>query len=723
MTDTFTQNIITNFNINQMPNTNLSDYKISDASGTDFSNVMANAANAKAQNTQTNFVDKAAKTNTSSINKKALEKEEQTTDTPEENNQINQNEEKIKEDKKPTLKEKFQNEKLKENKTNNQAEETSEDSLNDSYSIDKKPVQNSEITDNKTQKEKPKKEILNKEDKILNLNDIDYSSFVDPSPVFSLDETTNTKDVVDIAFSSDEIANLSNNTTNDAAQKQNTAQEDVLLTDIVDGIDYIVEDISNPKNDSNLSKESKNNILQALKNLKSELENIDSSSKSSEFENILNSKDESLKLGENIELINSTDETVKLSSEAIEALNKLIKNNKLDSETSNAILKLLNSKDASEITDNSLLKTDLNKQILNNSDTSPSKELNTVNNSEKGSMEILNTEVETTQEFKNYTKEAQTDSIKINKNKTAADAQISYETGSVDAKNKTDNKTQEKNITTLKEDISEILPEDSEISIESTDIETKDIQKSEPEAKNSSFLKDSGALSVSDEIIKLNLEETGTISSNTQNTNIIYDSASNNGIMISNMNNLKNIQLNNIQTPQSADIFSRNLESSDILNQITDKISDIQNSESKKLTVVLRPYDLGRLHIELITNKDGLTTNILAQNDDVRNYIEKNINTLRQQLHDAGINVNNIQIKTSGQEGSTRYDGNFNTQNEQNNQNQNLNQQNNNQNQNNGQNKAYESEYQMFATKLNYDFNFTNDFSSVLSKTLNYGLN
>ena len=715
MTDSLTQNIITNFNIYQMPNTNLSDYKISDASGTDFSNVMANAANAKAQNTQTNFVDKAAKTNTSSINKKALEKEEQTTDTPKENNQINQNEEKIKEDKKPTLKEKFQNEKLKENETNNQAEETSEDSLNDSYSIDKKPVQNSEITDNKTQKEKPKKEILNKEDKILNLNDIDYSSFVDPSPVFSLDETTNTKDVVDIAFSSDEIANLSNNTTNDAAQKQNTAQEDVLLTDIVDGIDYIVEDISNPKNDSNLSKESKNNILQALKNLKSELENIDSSSKSSEFENILNSKDESLKLGENIELINSTDETVKLSSEAIEALNKLIKNNKLDSETSNAILKLLSSRDVCEVS------SDLNKQILNNSDTSPSKELNTVNNSEKGSMEILNTEVETTQEFKNYTKEAQTDSIKINKNKTAADAQISYETGSVDAKNKTDNKTQEKNITTLKEDISEILPKDSEISIESTDIETKDIQKSEPEAKNSSFLKDSGALSVSDEIIKLNLEETGTISSNTQNTNIIYDSASNNGIMISNMNNLKNIQLNNIQTPQSADIFSKNLESSDILNQITDKISDIQNSESKKLTVVLRPYDLGRLHIELITNKDGLTTNILAQNDDVRNYIEKNINTLRQQLHDAGINVNNIQIKTSGQEGSTRYDGNFNTQNEQNNQN--LNQQNNNQNQNNGQNKAYESEYQMFATKLNYDFNFVNDFSSVLSKTLNYGLN
>ena len=721
MTDSLTQNIITNFNINQMPNTNLSDYKISDASGTDFSNVMANAANAKAQNTQTNFVDKAAKTNTSSINKKALEKEEQTTDTPKENNQINQNEEKIKEDKKPTLKEKFQNEKLKENETNNQAEETSEDSLNDSYSIDKKPVQNSEITDNKTQKEKPKKEILNKEDKILNLNDIDYSSFVDPSPVFSLDETTNTKDVVDIAFSSDEIANLSNNTTNDAAQKQNTAQEDVLLTDIVDGIDYIVEDISNPKNDSNLSKESKNNILQALKNLKSELENIDSSSKSSEFENILNSKDESLKLSENIELINSTDETVKLSSEVIEAINKLIKNNKLDSETSNAILKLLNSKDASEITDNSLLKTDLNKQVLNNSDTSPSKELNTVNNSEKGGIEVLNTEVETTQEFKNYTKEAQTDSIKINANKTAADAQISYETGSIDAKNKTDNKTQEKNITTLKEDISKILPEDSEISIESTDIETKDIQKSEPEAKNSSFLKDSGALSVSDEIIKLNLEETGTISSNTQNTNIIYDSASNNGIMISNMNNLKNIQLNNIQTPQSTDIFSKNLESSDILNQITDKISDIQNSESKKLTVVLRPYDLGRLHIELITNKDGLTTNILAQNDDVRNYIEKNINTLRQQLHDAGINVNNIQIKTSGQEGSTRYDGNFNTQNEQNNQN--LNQQNNNQNQNNGQNKAYESEYQMFATKLNYDFNFVNDFSSVLSKTLNYGLN
>ena len=44
----------------------------------------------------------------------------------------------------------------------------------------------------------------------------------------------------------------------------------------------------------------------------------------------------------------------------------------------------------------------------------------------------------------------------------------------------------------------------------------------------------------------------------------------------------------------------------------------------------------------------------------VRMYIEKNINSLRQQLSDSGVNVNTIQIKTAGQEGSTQYDGNQN---------------------------------------------------------------
>ena len=231
-----------------------------------------------------------------------------------------------------------------------------------------------------------------------------------------------------------------------------------------------------------------------------------------------------------------------------------------------------------------------------------------------------------------------------------------------------------------------------------------------------STLNESGALSVIDEVTKMAIQETGTISTNTSVGNVVYDSASGNGVLINNSPNLKTFQT--APTEQNT-AFSSKLEESNILNQITNKIA--KANDSTKLTVVLRPNDLGRLSIELTSNKDGLTTNILAQNEDVRNYIEKNINNLRQQLSDAGVNVNNIQIKTAGQEGSTKYDGEFN-QNQQQENNQNLNQQNKNNSQNN-ENKNKQEFYQTFTNNTGYEFNFTKDFSSILNKTMSYNLN
>ena len=163
----------------------------------------------------------------------------------------------------------------------------------------------------------------------------------------------------------------------------------------------------------------------------------------------------------------------------------------------------------------------------------------------------------------------------------------------------------------------------------------------------------------------------------------------------------------------------------DVLSALTNKITQLKDNMGQKLTMVLRPYDLGRLSIELISNNQGLTTQILAQNEDVRAYIEKNINVLRQQLADAGVNVNNIQIKTMGQEGSTNYEGNQNfakNDDTNNNQNDNLNQQNNRNSQNNNQNNQ-KNINETLASMSTYDMQFTKDFSSILNKTLNYNLN
>ena len=219
----------------------------------------------------------------------------------------------------------------------------------------------------------------------------------------------------------------------------------------------------------------------------------------------------------------------------------------------------------------------------------------------------------------------------------------------------------------------------------------------------------SGALSVADEVAKLAMGENNSLNAATSaHGSISYDPFGANAIIKNAATLMKSAQVQNVNTPSMEDV----------LNQVTNKITQLKDGATQKLTMVLRPNGLGRLQIELNTNQNGLSTHIIAQNEDVRAYIERNIDSLRQQLSDAGVNVNSIQIKTAGSEGSTNYEGNQNFQREQNQEN--LNQQN---NQHNNQRNNNKHTNDIMAQLNNYDMHFTKDFSSVLNKTLNYNLN
>ena len=219
----------------------------------------------------------------------------------------------------------------------------------------------------------------------------------------------------------------------------------------------------------------------------------------------------------------------------------------------------------------------------------------------------------------------------------------------------------------------------------------------------------SGALSVADEVAKLAMGENSSLNPITSaHGSVTYDSASGVSAVIKNAAQMmKTTQAQNAEAPSM----------NEILNQITNKLTQLKDNMGQKLTMVLRPNDLGRLSIELTSNNLGLTTQIMAQNDDVRAYIERNIDALRQQLSDAGVNVNSIQIKTAGQEGTSNYDGNQNFNREQ--QQENQNQQNNEQNKNNGQNR---NRQETLASLSDYDMFFAKDFSTVLNKTMNYSI-
>ena len=61
--------------------------------------------------------------------------------------------------------------------------------------------------------------------------------------------------------------------------------------------------------------------------------------------------------------------------------------------------------------------------------------------------------------------------------------------------------------------------------------------------------------------------------------------------------------------------------------------------------MILKPENLGRIHIELQNGKDGLTASLTAENAQVKEALDKNLDSLKNTLNNQGINVSNVNIK------------------------------------------------------------------------------
>ena len=91
------------------------------------------------------------------------------------------------------------------------------------------------------------------------------------------------------------------------------------------------------------------------------------------------------------------------------------------------------------------------------------------------------------------------------------------------------------------------------------------------------------------------------------------------------------------------------LNKSDIMNQINSRFSELQNSGSSKITIVLRPENLGRIHLEIVNSHDGITAKMATENQQVKELLDKNMDALRASLSNQGVNVNNLKVETTSQ--------------------------------------------------------------------------
>lgn len=151
-----------------------------------------------------------------------------------------------------------------------------------------------------------------------------------------------------------------------------------------------------------------------------------------------------------------------------------------------------------------------------------------------------------------------------------------------------------------------------------------------------------GKQDTQEQIVKLALESnnTKTSQSNIDLTNLADTS--------SHMNFEKT--LDNIrpqvqaQAPQQS---SGNLTQTDIMAQINKQINfkNFGNEGTTKINIILQPENLGKINLELISSKEGVTAQMTTSSQQVKEMLDKNIDSLKETLGNHGVNVNNVSVK------------------------------------------------------------------------------
>lgn len=85
----------------------------------------------------------------------------------------------------------------------------------------------------------------------------------------------------------------------------------------------------------------------------------------------------------------------------------------------------------------------------------------------------------------------------------------------------------------------------------------------------------------------------------------------------------------------------------DILEQIRSRLNISAKNGLQKITIGLTPESLGKLNIEISRGQNGISAQILADNPQAKEILEKNLDGLKSVLQSQGVNVNNVNVKVA----------------------------------------------------------------------------
>ena len=99
-----------------------------------------------------------------------------------------------------------------------------------------------------------------------------------------------------------------------------------------------------------------------------------------------------------------------------------------------------------------------------------------------------------------------------------------------------------------------------------------------------------------------------------------------------------------------------NISKEDVLAQIHSKLQMMNSTSNTKLTMVLNPESLGKVSIQLMNTKDGLTAELQVASQAVKDILDSNLSNLKDTLSAQGVQVNDMSVKVSQSENNADMD-------------------------------------------------------------------
>lgn len=140
-----------------------------------------------------------------------------------------------------------------------------------------------------------------------------------------------------------------------------------------------------------------------------------------------------------------------------------------------------------------------------------------------------------------------------------------------------------------------------------------------------------------EQIIKLTIESDN---KNTINIDNITPSVTNETPIQQDFNKI----MENVQQ-QGQPQTTKTLSDNEILSQINNKLNTLKDEGTTKINIVLKPENLGKVNLELINTKEGLTAQMTTDNPQVKEILDKSLDSLKNSLNNQGVNVNSVSVK------------------------------------------------------------------------------